>query len=45
MKIRVVYNVKVAGHSIGLTFLRSEAEDWAKGNPRAKIIPVPYRVQ
>jgi hypothetical protein len=43
--VRYVYNVKVRGHSVGLTFKRGEAEQWKKDSGGdAVIIAVPYRV-
>lgn len=43
--VRYVYNVKVRGFSVGLTFKRSEAEQWKKDSGgEAVIIPVAYRV-
>lgn len=43
----VVYNVIVAGTSIGLTFHKPEAERWVKSSMHpepATILGVPYRV-
>jgi len=43
--IRYVFNVKVKGHSIGMTFKRSEAEQWKRDSGLgAEIIAVPYKV-
>lgn len=43
----VVYNVRIKGISVGLTFDKLEAEAWLKGTATRdkKIIPVPYRGQ
>jgi hypothetical protein len=45
MSAGVIYNVKVLGYSIGMTFSHKEAVGWAQQatNPQfAKIIAVPY---
>lgn len=40
----MIYNVLVAGISVGMTFNVTEAREWQKGSmhPDTKVVPVPY---